>query len=84
MDVADRMASQPRSICDHTTWLVLNNNEVTRMAQVPLYRYCRPADSIIDYKGPLSYTIVLSVLAEVLNQRSEACCRWPEEKARFV
>ena len=54
------------------------------MAQVPLYRYCRPADSIIDYKGPLSYTIVLSVLAEVLNQRSEACCRWPEEKARFV
>ena len=32
---------------------------------MPFYRYCRPADSIIDSKGPLSRTIVPSVLAEL-------------------
>ena len=63
--MADRMASRPRSICDRTTWLVLLNDEVTRMAHVPLYCYCRPADSVLDSKGPLSCTIALSVLAKV-------------------
>ena len=64
MGVADRIASHPRSIYDRTTWLVLNG-EVTRMAQAPLYRYCRPADSVIDSKGPLSRTIAPGVLAEL-------------------
>ncbi|MCG8624738.1 MAG: hypothetical protein MJE68_22420 [Proteobacteria bacterium] len=35
------------------------------MAQTSLYRYCRPADGILDSKGPLSRAIAPSVLAEV-------------------
>ena len=54
------------------------------MAQAPLYRYCRPADGVLDSKGPLSRTIIaLSILAEV-NKEVKACHCWPEEKARFV
>ena len=44
------------------------NGEVTRTAQAPLYRYCWPAESIIDSKGPPSHTIAPSVLAE-LNKK---------------
>ena len=65
MGVADRMASRPRSICDCTTWLVLLNDKVTRIAQVSLYCYCRPADGILDSKGPLSHMIAPSILAEI-------------------
>ena len=49
VDVADCMASQPRSISDHKTWLVLLNDEVT----------------VLNSKGPLSRTIAPSVLTEV-------------------
>ena len=34
------------------------------MAHMSLYRYCRPADDVLDYKGPLSRMIAPSVLAE--------------------
>ena len=61
MGVADRKVSQPRVICDR---LVLND-EVTRMAQASLYRYCRPADGIIDSKGPVALTIAPNILTEV-------------------
>ena len=35
------------------------------MAQVSLYRYCRPADGVLDSKGPLSRTIAPSILTGV-------------------
>ena len=54
------------------------------MAQVALYRYCRLADGVLNSKGPLSSTIAPSVLAKINRRWSEAWCRWPEEKVRFV
>ena len=58
MGVADRIASR-------TMWLVLLNDEIRRMAQASLYRYCQPADGVLNSKGPLSRTIAPSILAEV-------------------
>ena len=78
--MADRMASRPRAIWDRTMWLVLLNDKVTRMAQASLYRYCQPADDIIDSKGPYD----CSEHPHRSKQRSEACRRWPKEKVRFV
>ena len=79
--VANRMASQPRAICDRTIWLVLLNDEVTRMAQAFLYRYCRPGDGVLDSKAPLFHTIAPSILAEVNKIIiSETCLRWPEKR----
>ena len=66
------MGYPAKSHQDHTTWLVLLNDEVKRMAQVALYRYYRLADGVLDSKSPLSSTIAPSVLAEVNRRRSEA------------
>ena len=63
--MTDRTASQPRSICDRTTWPVLLNDEVMRMVQASLYSYYRPAVGVLDSKGPLSCTIAPSILTEV-------------------
>ena len=43
--------------------------------------HCRPADGMLDCKGPLSDAIAPNTLAE---QRREACCRWLEENVGFV
>ena len=83
MGVADRMASRPRAICDRTMWLVLLNDEVTRMAQASLYRYCPPADSVLDSKGPLSRTIAPSILAEVIKE-VKLVAAGQKKKVRFV
>ena len=51
------------------------------MAQVFLYRYCRPGDGVLDSKAPLFRTIALSVLTEVNKEIiSEACRHWPEKR----
>ena len=65
------------------------------MAQMSLYRYCRPADGVLDSKGPLSRTIPPAVLSEVnkrvklvtANQtrmRGSYLFLTPEEKARVA
>ena len=65
------------------------------MAQMSLYRYCRPADDVLDSKGPLSRTIAPSVLAEVNKEvksvtaaqkkkRGSYLSFTPEEKARVA
>ena len=36
-------------------------DEATRIAQVTLYHYCQPVDSVIDSKSPLSCMIAPSI-----------------------
>ena len=48
-----------------------------------LYRYYRPADGVLDSKGPLSRTIPPAVLSEV-NKESEACRRQPHKEEGFI
>ena len=66
-----------------------------RMAQMSLYHYCRPADDVLDSKGPLSRTIAPSILAEVNKEvksvtvaqkkkRGSYLSFTPEEKARVA
>ena len=46
------------------------------MAQAALYRYCRPADGVLDSKGPLSPMIAPSILAEVNNEVELVQKKW--------
>ena len=77
--MADRKASQPRAVCDR---LVLND-KVTRTAQTPLYCYCRPADGIIDSKGPVTLMIALNIFAGV-NKEVKLVAAGQKKRARFV
>ena len=65
------------------------------MAQMSLYRYCRPADSVLDRNGRLTHTIAPNVLSEVNKEmklvaagkkkkRGSYLSFTPEEKARVA
>jgi hypothetical protein len=75
-------------------FLYLNNGMVTRMAEMSLYRYCQPANGVLDSDGPLSRTIAPSILTEVnkgvksatalKKKRGSYLSFTPEEKVRVA